>query len=173
MSTLLELVRTSEDLANKLIELGGEVDKDTEIQLAMNGIELKVKFDNYGFIIDQLKLRQEYALAKMKEWDVLASQCEKALDNLKDRILTAMDAMNIDEVHGYDYTVRTQLNNPKCEITDEKLIPDQYKILKTEVVIDKKALLEDLKESRVIPGAKISRSKRLVTKISQRKDLLK
>lgn len=171
MSTLLDLVKQSEEIANKLIELGGELDSDTEALIAMNGLELKQKFDAYGFVIDQLKLRQEYALAKMKEWDALASQCEKALDHLKFRIIQAMQKMEIDEIHGMNYTIRTQPNPPSVDIAIDEEIPEKYKVIETKIKVDKRSILDDMKEGVEVPGARLVRTTRLVTKVSQRKDL--
>jgi hypothetical protein len=52
-------------------------------------------------------------------------------------------------------TVSVQKNPPSVEITNEETVNAQYKTVKTQVVIDKKMLLEDLKAGIRVTGAEL------------------
>jgi len=72
---------------------------------------------------------------------------------LKSKIKETMLALDTDKLDGIETYYRLQKNNKSLHITDEKLIPPQFKIV-TET-IDKPKLKEALKNGECIDGAEI------------------
>jgi hypothetical protein len=171
--TLALIIQESEALINTLLECEGEIGPDLEAQLGMSGHELKSKLDTYGYIIDGLKARSEYAMQRMRQWDAVAASCEKSLNNIKSRVKFALEQLDTPEVHGYEFTFKLQANPQSVIIDDETKIPAEFIIteVKTTTRPAKKEILEAIKDGREIPGAHVERSTRLVTKVSQRKEV--
>jgi Siphovirus Gp157 len=171
--TLPVIIQEAEALTNALLQFDGEITPELESQLAMSGQELRDKLDSYGYVIEALKMRQAYALQRLKEWEKVASGCDNALENIKSRIKHSLEQLDLPEVHGFEYSFRLQANPPSVIVDDENAIPEEFKTteVKTTVKISKKDILDALKDGRVVPGAHAERSTKLVTKVSQRKDL--
>lgn len=171
--TLPELISEANYLTDALIEADGETTDELEELFAMSGREIKAKLDCYGAVIDGLKSRQEYAVNRMKQWESLASGCDRALDNIKTRIKYALSSLEMNELHGFEYTFKVMPNPPSVIIDDETKIPGEFITHETKTItkISKKDILDAIKDGRDIPGAHVERSTRLVTKVSQRKEI--
>lgn len=172
--TLSAIIHEAENLTNQLLETGGEITPELESLLAMSGKEFKEKLDAYGYVIDGLKSRHSYAISRMKEWEHIATQCERGLENITERIKNAMNTMDLPDIHGFEYTFRLQANPPKVIIDDENLIPGEFKVTETITTtkIQKKEIMDALKSGITVPGAHSERGLKLVTKPSQRKELV-
>ena len=169
MSTLNELVILSNDLETLLLENGGEVNEEIEAKLAALSLNLTQKTDAYASVIEHMSLRADYAIGKMKEWKAIADQCERAVDTLKERLQQSLKSLDKTELHGMEFSVKLQLNPPKCVIVDEAAIPGKYITTVVTNSIQKRDILDDLKEGIEVAGATIERSERIVIKPSQRK----
>jgi hypothetical protein len=171
--TLTEIIRESEFLAEVLLENGGELPPEYEASLDANQTQLIDKVDRYGAALDYLKSRQSYALSRLQEWQKIADQCDKAIDSLMERLHLAIARLETDQIHGAEYSFKLVQNPPKVDIEDEKLVPNEYFISETKTVtrIDKAGISLALKNGQFVPGAKIIRTSRLVSKPSQRKEL--
>ena len=75
-------------------------------------------------------------------------------------IKRVMEDNDIVTAEGELFTFALKNNPPKVEIVVPGLIPDEYWV-KQEPVIDKRKLLEELKDGKKVPGAKLEKSKRL------------
>lgn len=164
------LIEQAEALTNQILQTDGELTPELESALALNGLELREKLDSYGYVLDGLKLRKDYALDRLKQWDKIASNCETAIENIKSRMKLALERLDIPEVHGGEYSFRLQANPPSVIVDDEAKVPEEFKSTEVKVItkVDKKAILDALKDGRDVPGAHAERSTRLVTKPSNK-----
>ncbi len=171
--TLPAIIEEAESLTNALLQAEGELTPELDALMAMNGRELRDKLDSYGYVIDSLKMRQAYSLQRLKEWERVASTCDKALDNIKFRIQNALMQMELPEIHGFEYTFKLQANPPHVVIEDENLIPGEFVTTETKTTtkVDKKSIMDALKSGKSVPGAHAERSVKLVSKVSQRKEI--
>lgn len=169
--TLPKLIAESELLTQRLLESGGEIDADLEQALSMTGKQLKEKLDAYGYVLDAIKSRNSYAIARMSEWGRVASECERAMENLEERIKFALGQLEIPELHGFEYTFALRENPPKVIIDDEEKLPAVFLITETKTTTrpDKKLILDAIKEGMTVPGAHAERGIKLVQKVSARK----
>lgn len=167
--TLSDLLHDAENLMSEIINSGGEIDLNIEALIAQNRSQLAEKMDAYGYVLAGLKRRQEYAVERMKEWSSVASLCDKSLENLERKIVDALGRLEVDSIHGKEFTFKTQLNPVSVVIKDEAQIPGDFIITETKTTtkVDKKAIADQFKRTNEVPaGVEITRSTRLVTKAS-------
>lgn len=75
---------------------------------------------------------------------------------LKDNILTGMLANNLKTVEFTNQRFTAKQNPASVVITAEDLIPQNFKKLKTQVVVDKTAIKKAIQEGQNIEGAELS-----------------
>lgn len=76
---------------------------------------------------------------------------------LKVYVLSSMKLHGITKIESPECTVSIQKNPPSAEIDDERLIPAEY-WKQPPPVLDKKALLDDLKEGVSVQGARLKQT---------------
>lgn len=78
-------------------------------------------------------------------------------NSLKDYVFNAMKFHGISKIEAPEVTISISKNPPSAEVYDERLIPIEY-WKQPAPVLDKKALLEDLKEGVVVQGAALKQT---------------
>lgn len=169
MASLFEMINNARALEEKIFENGGELTEELELNTESSNVALIEKIDQIAFVIEQLKIRRQYAVDKMKEWEAIASRSESSIDALTMGLKSFLTFKNQDKFHGFEFTIATQMNPPKVKVVDEAIIPGKYIVTETTTKLDKKAMLNDLKAGNAVPGADIERTDRIVIKPSQRK----
>ena len=80
-------------------------------------------------------------------------------ERLKEYLRYNMEQTGINKIKHPLFSITLGKLSVTAEITDEKLIPDDYVNVKTEIVADKRKILSDLKSGVVIPGVVLSEGK--------------
>ena len=146
LQELLENPEVPQDLITSALEQVGE--------------ELEVKAENIAKLIKTL----EVDIAGFKEEEKRLSDRRKSLENrvknLKEYLDWAMKATGKTKFKGKLFSFNIQKNAPGVSILDEKLIPKEY-LIEQAPVIDKKAILNDLKNGEDIPGVEIKQTESL------------
>lgn len=88
---------------------------------------------------------------------------EKQLNKLKDYVLFNMKQLNKSKVDNGTMTATVRKGRAIVSIIDEDSIPFDYKNVKTSVAVDKKKLLDDLKDGAEIEGAALTTSDETLT----------
>lgn len=88
---------------------------------------------------------------------------EKLAERLKEYVSTSMILHDIEKIDTGLFKV-SFLNSESVEVTDESLISDEFKKVKTVFQVDKLALKAALKAGKVVQGAEIVRRKNLQIK---------
>ncbi|CAK0739520.1 putative Phage protein [Azospirillaceae bacterium] len=169
MKSLPALISEANDVARFLMESDGEITPEVEALIDKSGIELSQKMDSYFFVIQELQSRATAAQERADEWAKAAKACSSAVQNLKTRVMLAMQSLDVPEMSGSEVTFRRQANPPATIIENQALIPDEF--INIEVPppvkkIDKKAIADAIKRGREVPGARLDRGERLVTKVA-------
>jgi len=119
--------------------------------------EIEDKLDGYGKVIRSIELNAEN---KRKEAERLAERY-KAEENkvklLKKRIEDAMLVMGRPKIKTLLFSYNIQNNAPSLDIATEQFIPEGYYI-KQEPKLDKRSLLEAVKNGLVVEGVSIRRT---------------
>lgn len=173
MKTLVQIMNESNNLMFELAEAGGELTPEIEAKITNNALMLSDKLDSYGYVIEAFKQRQVYAMERLKEWERMITLCEKAIDNLNARAVSALADTESGEVHGKEFSFKLALNPISIVIEDESKVPGDFIITETKhsTRIDKKAIKDAIMAGQEVPGAKATRTERLMMKTSQRKNL--
>ena len=171
--SLSVLLREAEDLTLALIEGDGEVTESLEENLLNNKIELQSKIDAYCFVIKSLKAKAELASERIKEWAKVAEAAEKSKEWLEGRLIDAINRVGTQQISGNEFQAKIQFNPPSCHLIDESKVPGEFIITETKTTsrIDKKGIIDAIKDGRSVPGATAIRTPRLVVKTSPRKEI--
>jgi len=148
------------DLAESIIENGGEVSPEQEQALALNKESLEVKAVKYGYIIKDVSNDIDAIDAEIKRLEAMKKTRENLITKLKDTVSTAMKLYEIEEIKLQNLTINFR-KSTASEITDESLIPAKYKKKKITTSLMKAEILADLKAGKKIKGAELKENKNI------------
>lgn len=150
-------------LAEQIIESGGEVTEEQEQALAINKQDLQVKAVNYGYVIMDIENDMVAIDAEIKRLQELKSVRSNLITKLKDTVHKAMTMYDIDEIKLNNLKINFR-KSTSVEIYDESKIPDEYRTTKEVTTISKKDIGEALKKGFEVEGAHLSHNKNLQIK---------
>jgi len=84
---------------------------------------------------------------------------EKQLDSIKSYLIMNMTESGKTKIDNGVIKASYIKPKPSLMLSDESVIPDEYRVPKVTIAIDKKLLLSDLKEGKEVKGASIGESK--------------
>lgn len=84
---------------------------------------------------------------------------EKQLDSIKSYLIMNMTESGKTKIDNGVIKASYIKPKPSLMLSDESVIPDEYRVPKVTIAIDKKLLLADLKEGKEVKGASIGESK--------------
>ena len=123
------------------------------------------KVDNFAQFIKHLESVSEMNTAMAKSIEEHALQYKKKAqskanlaDRLKERMMSAMTQMNMDEVKGLMFKAKIQDYKGSVEF-NESTLPDEY--LKKEVKVDRASLRKDLLAGKQVKDCFLRKEKRL------------
>ena len=154
------------EIAKSIKELCAKIDETEELQDIFNAVrETKMSFndkvESCVFVIkeldDLINARKEF-IKKIKEH---IDAMENKRNGLAEYVLFNMKDSDIPIVKGQYFTVKPVKNPPKITVFDETLIPEKFKKIKTEIVIDKTAIKESIKGGIPVDGAIMEQTERL------------
>lgn len=166
--SLSSLFRTASIIATTLTENGGEISEELSIEMENNNYSLTAKADSYGFILQALEMQAQVATDRRDEWNKFLSVTENAISNLKTRMKIGLEVMQLTEICGRQSTFRIQANPPSCIVDDLAKLPSEFMLIETPqpiIKIDKRGITEAIKAGRVVPGAHLERTTKVVHKI--------
>lgn len=152
--SLYNLSMELQTINDELADNGGEL--STELEAKMDALSIPFS-DKVDGIVRWTKNLEGRELALDAEITRLQAR-RKATSNLRERLKAyVLDSMVRADRTKLDLDiapVSVVKNNPSCEIITPEMIPAKYKTIRTEVVIDKKSVLDDLKKGPV-EGARL------------------
>ena len=139
-------------MADALIENGGELTPELELSLAINKDQLQVKSAGYAFVIKDKDAEIAAIDTEIERLNKLKSVRVNAKERLKDAIKTAMELYGIEKIESNTIRITLAKSAPSVVIEDESLIPEKYKRTETKTTISKKDISNDLKAGEKIKG---------------------
>jgi predicted nuclease with TOPRIM domain len=145
----------------ELLELADSLDQET-FQDTLSSLEdaIEEKTENTAKLIKCLEADSK----AIKEEEQRLADRRKALENrvadLKKYLFEQLEFAGLDKVKRPTITVSIQLNNPSVEVLDESIVPSDYMIPQP-ASIDKKSILQALKDGAVIDGCQLKRTRGL------------
>lgn len=153
-NNILEMIENGETTAEMM---------DTSLKQLDDEIEDKAK--NIAYIVNQLTYDKDVITKEITRLNAKKESVTKNIDNLKEYLKTNMLATNNTKIKTETFSIYVRNNAMQVDMINENIIPEKYITFEqVEPVkkIDKKAILEDLKNGIVVNGAKIKQSKSLI-----------
>lgn len=127
-----------------------------EIDFKQKCVQIAYLMRNLNADIEAIK-SEELRLASRRK------SAEAHHDRLKQYLADGMRLAGLPKADDGIISVSCGKPRPVLLLEDEALIPDDYRVIKTESSIDKKTLLDALKAGAAVPGATIGESKQSIT----------
>jgi len=142
------------ELANQLIESGGECSPELELQLTINQEQLEQKARGYGFVVKQMESDVSIIDAEIKRLGELKKARLKTIERLETTVANAMQLYQINRLETPTLKISFR-KSESVEIDDESAISFAYLKEKITYTIDKTAIKEAIKKGEVVAGARL------------------
>jgi DNA repair exonuclease SbcCD ATPase subunit len=143
----------------QLMEMAEEMESDAlvdTLEALQDAIEDKA--ENIAKLIKNLEADAKIIKEEEKRLAERRQSIEKKIERLKQYLQEQLEVAGLQKVKRSTITVAIQNNPPSVEIADEKLIPSEFMIPQP-AKVDKKAILERLKNGEEIPGCSLKQTK--------------
>jgi hypothetical protein len=151
------------NLANQLIESGGECSPELELQLTINQDQLEQKARGYGFVVKQMESDISIIDAEIKRLGELKKARLKTIDRLETTVSNAMQLYQIEKLETPTLKISFR-KSESVEIDDEKAISFMYLKEKITYTVDKVAIKEAIKKGELVSGARLQQNKNIQIK---------
>lgn len=139
----------------QLLDMAEQLDPDTfkdTLESIQESIEDKV--ENTAKLIKSIEADVSAIKAEEKRLKERRQVLETKIDSIKNYLKEQLELAGIDKVKRPTITVSIQKNPPSVKIIDQKLIPSSF-MIQQEPKLDKKAILQNLKEGKTVPGVEL------------------
>ena len=161
MNSLWQISNDLLAIENELAETGGELTPELEQALEITQKELQSKCFNYVKFIEKLEADIYMAETYKAKAADFAAKKARTIKRLKAALKIAVINFGTIETDIYKISNR---RSEAVEIVDETKIPDAYKTIKQDIVINKMAIKADLKAGHGVPGAELKENQNLQIK---------
>lgn len=166
MTQALSLYELSQEYLSALDALT-DPEADIPLQAVNDTLEsLEFPLQEKATNVAKFMRNLEATAQAIKEAEQQMAARRKALENraaaIKDYLKSNMLATGISKIESPWFRLSIQNNPPAVAVTDESLVPEDFKEIVETVKIDKTALKSALKSGEDIPGAQLVQGKRLV-----------
>lgn len=151
---LVDMLEQAQDNLETLEVIHDTLDEITD--------SIEVKADNIAKVMQQIKAEKEMIDAETKRLADRGAKLQKQHDQLKSYLFENMSLIGIEKIKTalFSFTIRN--NPPSVNVIDESLIPIEF--IKFTPSIDKKSILELLKDKKEISGVALQQTKSLMIK---------
>lgn len=144
---------------NQVLDMAEEIDKETLVDtLASINESIQDKAENMAKLIKSIEVDTKALKEEEQRLADRRKSLESKVTSIKDYLQNQLEAAGIDKVKRPTLTVSIQNNPPSVSIEDENKIPSDY-IIPQPSKIDKKSILQLLKEGVEIEGCSIKQSR--------------
>lgn len=118
---------------------------------------LEDKYDGYAGIDFSLKADEEALAAEIKRLTARKQAIANERKRLRENVLGSLEALDMKRIKTNKYTISKTVRT-NFVITDESLLPDEFRERKLVETINKDAVKERLKDGEQIEGAEIQKA---------------
>jgi len=147
---LYELARSYAELLDRPEEMESDALVDT-LESLQDAIEDKA--ENIAKLVKNLEADAKIIKEEEQRLAERRRSIENKVTRLKEYLQEQLEVAGLQKAKRPTITVAIQNNPPSVEIADEKLIPSEFMI--PQYKVDKKSILERLKNGEMVPGAKL------------------
>lgn len=142
-----------------MLEEADEITEELEEMANNLNIAIEEKSDNYVKMIKNLDADVEAYKNQEKIFNKKRKTAENKIAWLKKNLQSSMELQGRKRVETELFTISIQKNTPSLDITSEENIGDEY--YKIERTLNKRDLLNDIKEGLIIDGVGIKQTESL------------
>lgn len=142
-----------------MLEEADEITEELEEMANNLNIAIEEKSDNYVKMIKNLDADVEAYKNQEKQFNKKRKTAENKISWLKKNLQSSMEQTGRKKVKTELFTISIQKNTPALDITSEDNIGDEY--YKVERTLNKRDLLNDIKEGLIIDGVGIKQTESL------------
>lgn len=150
-------------LVNQIIENGGEVTPQQELNLQITRDQLQDKGTNYAFVIKKLDAECDIIDAEIKRLTELKKVRQNACERLKSNISHAMQIFEVDKIESPLIKLSFR-KSQSVNVADVNSLPSEFKTIKVTEQADKVKIKQALLNGEVIEGCEIINSQNLQIK---------
>ena len=150
-------------LINQIIENGGEVTPQQELNLQITRDQLQDKGTNYAFVIKKLDAECDIIDAEIKRLSELKKVRQNACERLKANISHAMQTFEVDKIESPLIKLSFR-KSQSVNVADVNSLPNKYKTIKVTEQADKMKIKQALLNGEVIEGCEIVNNNNLQIK---------
>ena len=154
-NTLTALAVEAMQLAQMIVEAGGEISPEVEARLDVNQEMIRKKTDNYVAAMDQFELQSEYWKKKADACRTIAKAFEAMNDQMRDRIKFVLNEMQMNEIRGDEYRFKLSKLKPKLVIEKSEAVPKEFSMQVITRVPDKEKITQMLNDGFSIEGCRM------------------
>ena len=158
---LYEITEAMADL-ERMLDEGVPEDQLADTIEDMKG-DFKEKAESILYILTNMNSQADAYKAEEKRLSDKRKSTEKQIERLKEYLLFNMQELNSGEINNGIMSASIRKGAPVLVISDEDLIPVEWKEIKTTVSTDKRGLLKALKDGEVVEGAEVGTGKNTLT----------
>ena len=154
---LYDLTEQYQDLLDMIEENPDNVD----LQAMINGLEGKIeeKVENIVKVIKSLKANVKAIDDEIERLQYRKESLNKNIKYLEESTLELLRNAGLERIKGKLFTIWEQTHPPSVYVEDETLIPKKYFVF--EPKLQKKLIMEDIKNGVEVPGVEIRQGKGL------------
>lgn len=141
-----------------LMEEGDAVDLADTLESIEEALE--VKLENTAKVIRTIEAEAAALKAEEDRLKKRRTTMENNVSRMKQYIFEAMQKTGKEKLKGVHVSLRLQVNPPSVNLLNDKAIPAHY-LVEQLPTIDKKAVLQDLKNGIAVEGAELKQDKSL------------
>jgi len=150
-------------LINQIIDNGGEVTPQQELNLQITREQLQDKGTNYAFVIKKLDAECDIIDAEIKRLSELKKVRQNACERLKANISNAMQIFEVDKIESPLIKLSFR-KSQSVNVADVNSLPSEFKTIKVTEQADKVKIKQALLNGEVIEGCEIVNSNNLQIK---------
>lgn len=170
MKNLRQLAKVRNEILGRIYDLGGELTPELESLLSISSDNQAEKVDQTKYVLDLLDKDESYLKEKAEEYSTAAKRIHNAKKRIKSSLVFVMKELNLKEIQGNDYKFKLVNTIGRLVIDDEEKVPQEFKTVVQEAVIDNDRLKGEILLGRDIPGAHVENGSSVRSYLSRRKE---
>ena len=154
---IYELNNAWQEIIHRMEE-GDELDLTDTLESIEEALE--VKLENTAKVIRTIEAEAAAIKSEEERLKKRRNAMENNVGRLKNYIFESMQITGKERLKGVHVSLRLQNNPPSVNMLDDKAIPAHY-LVEQPSTVDKKAVLQDLKNGIAVEGAELKQEKSL------------
>lgn len=149
---LYQISQEYQEILDDLYDDEGVVNEQALIKLEKNELAMEKKVIAVASYIKNLEAEREAIKAAKQAMAEREKRNKKREDELTGYLLANMEKRGMTKISCPYFSIKLKKCPPSVGVTNEDLVPDNYRRTKVEVSLDKMKMLQEMKVGVIIPG---------------------